>query len=53
MTYAVLNTVTYLIKLVSFGRIVPVDEDYREYWTCMYPGPLPLPTQPTLLSPFL
>jgi len=33
MTYTVLNTLTYLIKLASFGRIVPVDEDHREYWT--------------------
>jgi len=33
MTYTVLNALTYLIKLASFGRIVPVDEDHREYWT--------------------
>lgn len=43
MTYIVLNTLTYILKLVSFGRIVPVDEDYREYWTCTSPGPSPLP----------
>jgi hypothetical protein len=40
MTYAVLNTLAAIIKFVSFGKIVPVDEDMKEYWTCK---PLPLP----------
>ncbi|KAL9097307.1 MAG: hypothetical protein Q9165_000734 [Trypethelium subeluteriae] len=33
MTYIVLNTLIYVTKLVSGGRIVPEDEDYRDYWT--------------------
>lgn len=40
MAYAVLNTLAAIIKFVSFGKIVPVDEDMKEYWTCK---PLPLP----------
>jgi hypothetical protein len=34
MTYVTLNTVTYILKLISFGRVVPADEDLKEYWTC-------------------
>jgi hypothetical protein len=37
MTYTAINGLAYIIKLVSFGRIVPVDEDYKEYWTCKQP----------------
>jgi adenine/guanine/hypoxanthine permease len=33
MTYATLNGMVYVTKLVSRGRIVPDDEDDREYWT--------------------
>ncbi|OCT53884.1 hypothetical protein CLCR_10917 [Cladophialophora carrionii] len=33
MTYVTINILTYMIKLISFGRIVPVDEDLKEYWT--------------------
>jgi len=33
MTYVALNGVTYVVKLVSFGRVTPADEDSREYWT--------------------
>ena len=41
MTYAVLNGMTYLTKLVSRGRIVPADEDEREYWTWKPRGQVP------------
>jgi hypothetical protein len=34
MTYVAINLLTFIIKLVSFGRIVPADEDLKEYWTC-------------------
>jgi AGZA family xanthine/uracil permease-like MFS transporter len=33
MTYTALNGLVYLTKLISGGRIVPDDEDHREYWT--------------------
>lgn len=33
LTYAALNGLTYLTKLISRGYIVPIDEDSREYWT--------------------
>jgi hypothetical protein len=33
MTYTALNGLIYITKLVSGGRIVPEDEDHREYWT--------------------
>jgi len=36
MTYASLNGLIYLTKLVSGGRILPPDSDMAEYWTCMY-----------------
>ncbi|KAJ9604296.1 hypothetical protein H2200_011130 [Cladophialophora chaetospira] len=33
MTYVALNGLTYVIKLISFGRILPADEDLKEYWS--------------------
>ncbi|KAI9664489.1 MAG: hypothetical protein M1821_005935 [Bathelium mastoideum] len=33
MTYIALNTLIHLTKLVSGGRLIPFDEDYRDYWT--------------------
>lgn len=33
MVYTVLNGLIYITKLVSRGRVVPDDEDHREYWT--------------------
>ncbi|KAI9857602.1 MAG: hypothetical protein M1813_008194 [Trichoglossum hirsutum] len=33
MSYVAINGLVYVTKLVSFGRIVPPDEDLREYWT--------------------
>lgn len=33
MTYAGLNALLYLTKLVSGGRIQPPDADLQEYWT--------------------
>ena len=38
MTYITLNTLIYLTKLISGGRIEPMDEDYRDYWTCNLPN---------------
>ena len=35
MTYAVLNGGVWLIKKLSGGRIVPPEEDLKEYWSCM------------------
>lgn len=35
MTYAVLNGGVWLIKKLSGGRIVPPEEDSKEYWSCM------------------
>jgi AGZA family xanthine/uracil permease-like MFS transporter len=33
MVYTGLNGMIYITKLISCGRIVPDDEDHREYWT--------------------
>ncbi|KAI9675042.1 MAG: hypothetical protein M1817_001448 [Caeruleum heppii] len=33
LTYTVLNGLVYVTKKASFGRIRPVDEDDREYWS--------------------
>ncbi|KAF2866730.1 permease family-domain-containing protein [Massariosphaeria phaeospora] len=41
MTYTALNGSIYLTKLISGGRIVPDDEDHREYWTVKPHGKLP------------
>jgi hypothetical protein len=47
--YITLNGLTYIIKLISFGGIVPVDEDYKEYWTCKHPFYRPVLDQTNLL----
>ena len=39
MTYIVLNTLTWLVKLLSGGRILPGDEDSKEYWSRECPPP--------------
>lgn len=39
MTYVVLNGTAEVLKLVSCGRIVPGDEDSKEYWSCESPPP--------------
>ncbi|KAF2034930.1 hypothetical protein EK21DRAFT_55348 [Setomelanomma holmii] len=41
MVYTALNGMIYITKLVSRGRIVPDDEDHREYWTIKPHGKLP------------
>jgi AGZA family xanthine/uracil permease-like MFS transporter len=41
LTYAVINTMTYLTTKLTGGRIVPVDEEHREYWTYKPSGTLP------------
>lgn len=41
MVYTVLNGLIYITKIVSRGRIVPDDEDHREYWTIKPHGKLP------------
>ena len=47
--YTTLNGLTYIIKLISFGGIVPVDEDYKEYWTCKHLLYRPVSDQTNLL----
>jgi hypothetical protein len=37
MTYVLVNGTVHIVKIISFGRIRPTDEDSREYWTCMKP----------------
>ncbi|KAF3906622.1 hypothetical protein ABW20_dc0109124 [Dactylellina cionopaga] len=37
LCYTVLNGSAYIIKLISGGRITPVDEDIKEYWTYKLP----------------
>jgi AGZA family xanthine/uracil permease-like MFS transporter len=37
MVYTGLNGMIYITKLVSGGRLVPDDEDHREYWTSKHP----------------
>jgi AGZA family xanthine/uracil permease-like MFS transporter len=32
---------TYLTRIISRGRIIPEDEDHREYWTYKPSGTLP------------
>ncbi|KAF2255518.1 purine transporter [Trematosphaeria pertusa] len=41
MVYTALNGLIYLTKMISRGRIVPQDEDHREYWTIKPHGKLP------------
>jgi AGZA family xanthine/uracil permease-like MFS transporter len=41
MTYVVINGLIWLIKVASFGRIVPDDADQKEYWTYKPAGNLP------------
>jgi len=41
MTYAVINSLTYLTRIISGGRIVTEDEDHKEYWTIKPDGNLP------------
>lgn len=38
MIYTALNGMTYLTGLISGGRIVPDDQDAREYWSCKSPS---------------
>ncbi|KAH7130648.1 permease family-domain-containing protein [Dendryphion nanum] len=41
LTYATLNGLIYMTKILSRGLIVPDDEDNREYWTAKPQGKLP------------
>jgi AGZA family xanthine/uracil permease-like MFS transporter len=41
MVYTALNGMIYLTKLLTCGRIVPDDEDQREYWTSKTPRIIP------------
>ncbi|KAL5120253.1 hypothetical protein ACEQ8H_001811 [Pleosporales sp. CAS-2024a] len=41
MVYTGLNGMIYMMKLISGGRIVPEDENRREYWTIKPHGKLP------------
>lgn len=54
MSYTALNTLTYLTKIISKGRIVPPDADIAEYWTCKeHIKPIPLSIQFFLNKLFL
>lgn len=37
LSYTVINGFTWFVKLVTFGKIVPADEDLKEYWTYKLP----------------
>lgn len=37
MTYTALNSLIWLTKKISRGRILPPDADMAEYWTCKSP----------------
>lgn len=41
LAYASLNGLVYITKVISRGRIIPEDEDQREYWTIKPHGKLP------------
>lgn len=41
ITYTTLNVLTWTVKIASSGRIVPDDEDSKEYWSCKSPWPSP------------
>ncbi|KAF2419998.1 hypothetical protein EJ08DRAFT_598659 [Tothia fuscella] len=41
LCYITINTLTYLTRIVSFGYLIPADEDHREYWTWSPQGTLP------------
>jgi adenine/guanine/hypoxanthine permease len=41
LTYTVLNGMTYITTIVTRGRLIPEDEDHREYWTWKPAGTLP------------
>ena len=50
LTYVAINGPVYLIKLGSRSRIVPPDEDLREYWTCMFAEQITKTIRLTLLT---
>ena len=41
VTYTTVNSLTYLTRIISGGRILTVDEDSKEYWTALPEGNLP------------
>lgn len=41
MIYTLLNGMAYLTELISGGRIVPDDQDSREYWSGEFPASPP------------
>jgi AGZA family xanthine/uracil permease-like MFS transporter len=41
LTYAVLNGMIWITRIVSMGYIIPDDEEYKEYWTWKPSGTLP------------
>ncbi|KIV99975.1 uncharacterized protein PV09_08485 [Verruconis gallopava] len=41
LTYAVLNGMTWITRIVSMGNIIPADEEHKEYWTYKPAGTLP------------
>jgi len=41
LTYVALNGMIWITRVVSMGRIVPADEEHKEYWTWRPSGTLP------------
>jgi AGZA family xanthine/uracil permease-like MFS transporter len=42
MCYAIINTITWALAIVSSNRILPPDYDNKEYWSCKSPVRLAL-----------
>lgn len=38
LAYTSLNTLIWITKMISGGRILPPDHDMAEYWTCKLPS---------------
>jgi AGZA family xanthine/uracil permease-like MFS transporter len=38
ISYAIINTVTWLVEVASGGRIVPADKEFKEPWTYKIKG---------------
>lgn len=36
LTYAIINTATWLLRTLSRGSIEPPDYELKEYWSCEY-----------------
>ena len=41
LCYTVLNSMIWVTRLISMGKIIPADEEHKEYWTWKPAGTLP------------